>query len=248
MDTKDAWPTSPLEEDVNNWLDSPLPCPCYGLLCSCQVNAAYMLNAVTSREPSFTTTCKDVRQGKIRAWKSRKGGLCKNEANRETQKCSYIAAKRKQHLSTPLNGAPRALWVTATGFHDRNTLLLPLLPEPAASRKHHSLLDQQTKSPKASCTVHFCLAQTCGRATAAPASLGSATAFHDSEHSAHPRCQCWGWNTPGPAPLWRQAHTRLTALFVPLAATFNTDKGVQTIKKRLSCPSQCKERSKTIYL
>lgn len=69
----------------------------------------------------------------------------------ETQKCSYIATKWKQYLLIPLNGAPGALWVTATCFHDKNRLLLPLLPEPAAEpshleeRKHNSLLDQQTK-------------------------------------------------------------------------------------------------------
>lgn len=35
---------------------------------------------------------------------------------------------------------------------------------------------------------------------------------------------------------------------VSLATTLNTDKGVRAIKKHLSCPSQCKKRSKTIYL
>lgn len=112
-----------------------------------------------------------------------KRGLCKNEVNRETQRCSYRAPKWKQHLLTPPSGAPGALWVTTTCFHDKNTLLLPLLPEPTAepsrseNGKGSSLLDQQAKWPKASCTIHFCLAYTCRRATAAPASLGGGRHF-----------------------------------------------------------------------
>lgn len=47
---KDVRPTSPLEEDVNNWLDSPLPCSYYGLLCLCQVNTACMVNALTAKD------------------------------------------------------------------------------------------------------------------------------------------------------------------------------------------------------
>lgn len=113
---KDVWPISPLEGDVNNWLDSPLPCSYYGLLCLCQVNAACMLNALTAKELSFTTTCMDVKiyknckaERKIRVCKSRERGLCMNKANRESQKCSYMATKSKQHLLALLSGAPGVL-------------------------------------------------------------------------------------------------------------------------------------------
>lgn len=151
---------------------------------------------------------------------------------------------------------PQESWVTATAFHDENTLLLPLLSEPVAEpshpgkRKHHSLLDQQTGQPGASCTLHFCLADACRRATTGPTSLGRAVAFQDVEHKV---CHHPSSNTLRPAPPHQQSHTCLTALLKAAAVfhlpvTFNTDKGVEAIKKHFYCPSQCKKRWKAIYL
>lgn len=198
---KDVWPTSPLEEDVNNWLDPLLPRPCYGLRRLCQVNAAYMLNTLAPEERSFTTTEKSTesaRQGKIRDWKCTKRGLCRNEVNRETQRCSYRAPKWKQHLLTPPSGAPGALFQLLVSMTKIHCYCLFFLSPRSENRKHSSLLDQWAKSPKASCTVHFCLAYTCRRATAAPASLDGGRAFHYGEPKAY---HCWSWNTLSPAPL-----------------------------------------------
>lgn len=144
---------------------------------------------------------------------------------------------------------PQESWVTVSAFHDKNTLLLPLLSESMAEpshlgkRKHHSLPDQPTGQPKASRTLHSCLADTCRRATTGPASLGRALAFQDGTRCAIIRAQ-----TPS---VLLHPTSKSTCVLQPCLGPeqcFTTDKGVEAIKKHLYCSSQCKKRWKAIYL
>lgn len=171
---KDVWPTSPLEEDVNNLLDSPLPCSYYGLLRLCQVNAAYMLNSLTAKELDFATTCMNAKIDKNckaeENWgmQMKERGLCKNNASRKTQKFRHIAAKQRRHLLTLLSDAPGVLShfyclprqkyiVTASSCWARG--------RPVTSRKEKTPLPSGSAdwTAQASSTLHFCPADTCRR-------------------------------------------------------------------------------------
>lgn len=183
---------------------------------------------------------KTARQRKIGACKRRERGLCKNNENRKTQKFRHIAAKQKRRLLTLLSDAPGVLshfyclpWqkyiLTASSCW--------ACGRPVTSRKEKTRLPWGSAdwTAQASCTLQL--------------QEGTAALPPLAEHKVcitraptHQTC-------PNPtSKSTRASLPRLRQSSVPLTTTFNTDKGVEAIRKHLYRPLLCRKRWKAIYL